>query len=79
VKIYGPDNREMMTISAIERQEDELVLKGKIFGAMPLTAKVRPEEMRAALKLLDLRTFLFIASLAFRRKRSQSAGNAAGR
>jgi hypothetical protein len=69
VKIYGPDNKEMMAISAIERQGTELVLKGKIFGAMPLTAKVRPEELRAALRLMDLRTLLFVLSMPFRRKR----------
>lgn len=69
MKIYGPDNKEMMAISAIERQGTELVLKGKIFGAMPLTAKVRPEELRAALRLMDLRTLLFVLSMPFRRKR----------
>ena len=69
MKLYGPDNKEMMAINAIERQGDELVLKGKIFGAMPLTAKVRPEEVRAALKLLDFKTRLFILTLPFRRGR----------
>lgn len=33
---------------------------------MPLTAKLRPEEVRAALKLLDFRTILFILTMAFR-------------
>jgi hypothetical protein len=70
VKIFGPDKKEMMAISAIERQGDELVLKGKIFGAMPLTAKVRPEEVRAAMRLLDFRTRLFILTLPFRRSKS---------
>ena len=67
MKVFGPDNKEMMAITAIERQDNELVLKGKIFGAMPLTAKVRPEEVRAAMKLLDFRTKLFILTLPFRR------------
>jgi hypothetical protein len=67
LKIYGADNKEMMSISAIERQGNELVLKGKIFGAMPLTAKLRPQEVRAAFKLLDFKTILFILSLVFRR------------
>jgi hypothetical protein len=73
VKLYGPDNKEMMAINAIERQGDELVVKGKIFGAMPLTAKVRPEEVRAALKLLDFKTRLFILTLPFRRGRKAEA------
>jgi len=66
MKIFGSDNSELMAVSAIERSGDELVLKGKIFGAMPMIAKVRPEEARAALKLLDFRTVVFLLSLLFR-------------
>ena len=71
MKIYGADNREMMSITSLERDGSELVIRGKIFGAMPLTAKLRPEELRAAFKLLDFKTALFLLSLVFRRgKRS---------
>jgi hypothetical protein len=48
VKLYGPDNKELMTVTAIERQGGELVIKGKIFGTMPMTAKLRPAEARSA-------------------------------
>ncbi|WP_416423716.1 hypothetical protein RAM80_28440 [Pseudomonas sp. App30] len=66
MKIFGSDNSELMAVSTIERSGNELVLKGKIFGAMPMIAKVRPEEARAALKLLDFRTVMFLLSLLFR-------------
>lgn len=69
MKIFGADNKEMITISAIEREGRELVLRGKIFGTMPMTARIRPEEVRHALKLLDLRTALFLLSLPWRRAR----------
>lgn len=68
MKIYGSDNKEMMNITALERDGSQLVIKGKIFGAMPLTAKLRPEEARAALKLLNFRTGWFLLTLLFRRK-----------
>ncbi|MGA8708740.1 MAG: hypothetical protein WB646_17345 [Steroidobacteraceae bacterium] len=68
MKIYGADNREMMDITALERDGAQLLIRGKIFGAMPLTARLRPEEARAALKLLDLPTFLFLLTIFFRRK-----------
>lgn len=68
MKIYGADDREMMNITALERDGAQLVIRGKLFGAMPLTAKLRPEEARAAFKLLDLRTALFLLTLIFRRK-----------
>ena len=66
MKIFGSDNGELMAVSAIERSGNELVLKGKIFGAMPMLAKVRPEEARAALRLLDCKTVIFLLSLLFR-------------
>jgi hypothetical protein len=67
VKLYGPDNKEMIVVTAIERQGSELVLKGKIFGTMPMTAKIRPAEVRQAWKLLSFRTVLFLFTLPFRR------------
>ncbi|WP_249675103.1 hypothetical protein [Pseudomonas abieticivorans] len=76
MKIFGSDNSELMAVSTIERNGDELVLKGKIFGAMPMVAKVRPEEARAALRLLDLKTVLFLLSLVFRRRVSKPKARA---
>lgn len=67
MKIYGADGKEMMTVTAIEREGSTLVVKGKLFGTMPLTAKLRPAEARKAFGLLDLRMFLFVLSLPFRR------------
>ena len=72
MKIYGSDDREMMNVTSLAREGSELVIRGKIFGTMPLTAKLRPEDSRAALKLLDFRTAFFLFTLPFRRKRSQS-------
>ena len=68
MKIYGADDREMMTITALERDGAQLVMRGKIFGSMPLTAKLPPEEARALFKLLNLRTALFLLTLCFRRR-----------
>ena len=71
MKIYGSDNREMMNITSLTREGSELVIRGMIFGAMPLTAKLRPEEARAALKLLDFRTGFFLLTMLFRRRSSR--------
>jgi hypothetical protein len=70
MKIYGADNKEMMNVTSLQREGSELVIQGKLFGSMPLTAKLRPEDARAALKLLDFRTALFLLTLLFRRKRA---------
>jgi hypothetical protein len=67
MKIYDASDAELMQVRAIEREGDTLVIRGKIFGAMPMVAKVSPKEARAALKLLDMKTILFIVSMLFRR------------
>lgn len=67
MKILDANNAELMTVRAFERDGDNLVIRGKIFGAMPMAAKLTPTEARAALKMLDLKTMLFIVSLLFRK------------
>jgi hypothetical protein len=67
MKLYSPDKSELMDVSSIERDGADLVIKGKVFSAMPMTARLRPEEARKALKLVDLKTALFILTLPFRK------------
>jgi hypothetical protein len=67
MKIYAIDDRELMEISEIVRESNVLLLRGRIFGTMPVTAKLTPREARAALRLLNVRTMLFFLSLFFRR------------
>jgi hypothetical protein len=69
VKIFGSDNQELIAISAIERDGAELVLRGKILGTLPMSARIRPEEARRGLRMLDWRTALFVLSLPWRRRR----------
>jgi hypothetical protein len=66
VKVYGADGQEMMTVSAIERDGAELLVKGKIFGTMPLTARLKPQDARAAMRLMSWRTRWFLLTLPFR-------------
>jgi hypothetical protein len=65
--ITDANDKELMAIRKIERDGNQLVIRGKIFGAMPMVAKLTPGEARAALKLLDVKTMLFIVSMLFRR------------
>lgn len=67
MRVYDGQNNELMAIRKIERDGSDLLVSGKIFGAMPIKARIKPEEARAALKLLDFRTILFILTLPFRR------------
>lgn len=67
MKIYGADGKEMMTVSSLERDGSTLVVKGKLFGTMPLTAKLKPQEARKVFGLLSFRMWLFLLTLPFRR------------
>jgi hypothetical protein len=67
MKLVNPDKSELITVSALERDGADLLIKGKVFGTMPMTARLTPDQARAAFKLLDIRTILFILTLPFRR------------
>lgn len=67
MKIIGADNRGLMWVNAIARDGDFLVLRGKIFGAIPMTAKPSPAQARATLKLLSPRMVTFLITFLFRR------------
>ena len=64
--MYDGQNNELMTIRKLEQDGDDLMITGKIFGAMPMKARLKPEEARRALKLLDFRTVLFLLTILFR-------------
>lgn len=67
IKLYGPDNKEMMAVSTLQQEGSALVVKGKIYGAMPLTARLYPEDARAFLKMLTPKLIWFLITLPFRR------------
>ena len=50
MKLYGPDRRELMTVSRIESEGSQLVIKAKVFGTMPMTASLTPADVREGLK-----------------------------
>lgn len=67
IRLYGPDKREMLQIATLEREASVLVIKGKIFGTLPLTARLNPEDARAFLKMLTPKLIFFLITLPFRR------------
>ena len=67
MKLYGSDRRELLTVSRIEREGNQLLIRGKVFGTMPMTAALTPAEARAGLRLLGLRGILFLMTMPFRR------------
>jgi len=67
MKLYGGDRRELMSITRIEREGNQLLVQGKVFGAVPVTALVTPAEVRSGLRLLGWSGVLFLMTMPFRK------------
>lgn len=65
--LRGPANEELMHVEAINRVGNELVIKGKSFGTMPMEARLDADSARAGLKLLGLGKLAFLATLPLRK------------
>jgi phytoene dehydrogenase-like protein len=65
--LRGAAHEELMHVESIKRVGDELVIKGKSFGTMPMEARLDASSARAGLKLLGLGKLAFLASLPFRK------------
>jgi hypothetical protein len=70
MRLQSADGGELMTVSSLERDGQTLLIKGKVFGAMPMTARLDAQAAREALKLLTPRLVLFLLTLPFRRGRN---------
>ena len=64
--LYSPDNSKLMEIDALERSGNDLLIKGKVFGAMPMTARLSPAEARKGLKLVGFRLGIFLLTFLLR-------------
>jgi hypothetical protein len=64
--LYGADNSKLMEIETLERSGNDLLIKGKVFGAMPMTARLKPSEARKGLKLLNAKLIFFLLTFLLR-------------
>lgn len=64
--VYDGQDNELMTIRKLEQDGNDLLITGKIFGAMPMKARLRPEDARKALKMMGFKTIFFLFTLLFR-------------
>ncbi len=64
--LYSPDGSKLIELHSLERSGNELLIKGKVFGTMPLSARLSGTELRKGLKLLNPRLVWFLLTLLFR-------------
>jgi hypothetical protein len=67
MKLYTPDNAELIEVTAIIPHEDGIQLEGTIMGAMPMKAILRPQDLRGAFRFLTPRLAWAAFTMLFRR------------
>jgi hypothetical protein len=67
MKLFTPEQVELMEVKALTPSPEGLVIEGQIMGAMPMTAVLTPTELRKAFKLMNVRTALALLGMLFRR------------
>lgn len=66
MRLYSADKSPLMEIEKLERSGSDLLIKGKVFGTMPMTARLTPREARNGLKLLNFKLALFLLGFLLR-------------
>jgi hypothetical protein len=69
IKLHSTDGSVLMEIQALEQAGNELHIKGKVFGTMPMTARLTAEETRQGFRLLTVKLGGFLITLPFRRSK----------
>jgi len=64
--LYSTDNTKLMEIETLERSGNDLLIKGKVFGAMPMTARLTPVEARKGVRMLSFKLALFLLTFLLR-------------
>lgn len=64
-----------MEVTALERREENIVLRGKMLGTMPICIYIKPEEVRAATKLLTWKVASYLPVFAVKAFMGGSVGN----
>ena len=69
MKLYATDNSDLMEVSRITREGNNLIVEGTIMGAMPIRAVVKPAEVRRVFKVMSIGTLFHALSMFFRGSR----------
>jgi hypothetical protein len=66
MKFYTPEKSVLLDITSVQPHDQGIVVSGKIMGTMPMKAILRPEELRAGLRLLTFKLIFTLLSMLFR-------------
>lgn len=66
MELFTKDKDSLMTVEKLSADGNNLLIEGQIMGTLPVRAVLTPEQARAALRLLNVKTVLFLLTLLFR-------------
>lgn len=72
MKLHTPEGNELMEVLKVQREGNQLIVRGIIMGTMPTRAVVRPEDIRAAFKLLSWGLIFGVIALLFRKSSARA-------
>jgi hypothetical protein len=68
MKLFTSDSAELMDVSELRTENGNLIVVGTIMGAMPTEAVLTPAELRASLKLLNVKIVMSLIKMLFSRQ-----------
>ena len=69
MKLVTPENSALLDVASVEPHPDGIMIHGKIMGAMPMKAVLRPEEFRRGFRFMSLRLTFRMIHMLFQRPR----------
>ena len=60
MKIFDTYGEEMMDVRSLRQKGDDLVVKGKLMGYVPISVYLKPEELWGAVRLLSWAVLLYL-------------------
>ena len=67
MRLYTPENTELIEVTSVTPHADGVQIEGTIMGAMPMKAVLRPSGLRSAFKFLTPRLAWTMVTMLFRR------------
>ena len=68
MKLYTPDNTELIEVTSVTAHEDGVQVEGTIMGAMPMKAVLRPEDLRSGFRFVTPSLAWAVFTMLFRRR-----------
>jgi hypothetical protein len=67
VRFFTPEGGELIEIMTVKPERGGILIQGKIMGAMPMKAVLKPEQLRQGFRFLTPRLVLTLITMLFTR------------